>query len=215
MSHRFFRDKLYYYMKRVVNRVVVALMALTVAATVSASTNEATAILRNIQQRFTGAENYRVTFTMSIAGHTTEGVLHVDKYKSYVRNGNNEIYIADGVRREVNTAKREIVVDKMLAMGGDMLGNPARGIDGLLSDFDATLTTYDGQRALRLMAKGGKREEEAAYIVLAEGDRMDCIVFGNGESRVTIKAVSVERNVGAALAFDAARYEGFETMDFR
>lgn len=202
-------------MKAFVNRVAVVLVALVVTATAAASTNEATAILRNIQQRFTGADNYRVNFTLNIGGQTTEGVLHVDKERTYVRNGNSEVYIADGVRREVNIAKREIVIDKMSAMGGDMLGNPARGIDGLLSDFDATLTTYDGQRALRLMAKGGKREEEAAYIILTQDDRMECIIFGSGESRVTIKTVSVERNVGAAQTFDAARYEGFETMDFR
>ncbi|MBR2352348.1 MAG: hypothetical protein IKA70_05370 [Alistipes sp.] len=201
--------------KSLMSRVAALVAALALVATASASDGEAQAILRNIKQRFSGAESYRVAYTITTAAHKSEGVLHVDIDRSYMRNGTTEVYISDGVRYEVNGSKREIVIDKMSAFGGDMLGNPARGIEGLLTDFDVVLTTHEGHRALRLLAKGATREEEAAYIHLSADDRMERIIFGRGEGRVEIVPARVERNVGSARAFDAKLYEGFEIIDFR
>ena len=185
------------------------------AAVASASDGDATRLLKEVEQRLHLTPSYKIGFKLVGEGVSGEGTLHVEGDCSYLRFGAEEIYIANGVRHIVGLDKREVVIDSNSAYRNDLFSNPSLGFKALATDSDATLTTLDSRRAIRLLPKGGATLDEAIILVVRDDASIERVVVGGEEAHLNITPTKVEHDAGAVPRYDSSRYAGFEVMDFR
>ena len=198
-------------------RKILSILFWLVAATAAAMADEASVrILKNIERNLAALGVYRAEFEMTSGDYTVRGEYCVSGDDFYMKADDTEVYVSDGVRREVSVSKREIVVDGIDSAARDIVSNPSRGFSLLLEDFDSVATVQDGRTCVVLSPKQTSAvRETVAVFVDAEGKYPTEIVYGADTGSVMVRLLSVKRMAGDIPRFDAARYDGYETVDFR
>ena len=107
-------------------------LVLTLFIILGSFSASATSLLETIERSFAALGDYRVTFTVTMDNMVTEGSYAVSGNDFYITLYGAEYYVADGVKYEVNAERKEIVVDSAESLGGDLLSNPAQGLQLLL-----------------------------------------------------------------------------------
>lgn len=200
-----------------VMRKILSILFYTVAAVAAATADEASVrILKNIESSLAALGAYRAEFEMTAGDYTVRGEYCVSGDDFYMKADDTEVYAADGVRREVSASKREIVVDGIDTAARDIVSNPARGFSLLLEDFDSAATTEGGRTCVVLSPKPeSAMRETIAVFVDADGKYPTEIVYGTDAGNVAVRLLSVKAMAGDIPRFDAAKYGGYETVDFR
>lgn len=198
-------------------RRTLSILFLLVAATAAAMADEASVrILKNIERNLAALGTYRAEFEMTAGEYTVRGEYCVAGDDFYMKADGTEVYAADGVRREVNTPKREIVVDGIDTAARDIVSNPARGFSLLLEDFDSATVEQGGRTCVVLSPKPSSPMRETIVVITdGRGEYPSEIVYGSEAGNVVVKLLSVARMSGDIPRFDASRYDGYETVDFR
>ncbi len=188
-----------------------------VAATAAAMADDASVrILKNIERNLAALGTYRAEFEMTAGEYTVRGEYCVSGDDFYMKADGTEVYASDGVRREVNAPKREIVVDGIDTAARDIVSNPARGFSLLLEDFDSATVEQGGRTCVVLSPKSSSSMRETIVVIVdGRGEYPSEIVYGSEAGSVAVKLLSVARMSGDIPRFDAARYDGYETVDFR
>lgn len=198
-------------------RKILSILFFSVAATAVAMADEASVrILKNIERNLAALGTYRAEFEMTAGDYTVTGEYCVSGGDFYMKAADTEVYASDGVRREVNATKREIVVDGIDVAARDIVSNPARGFSLLLEDFDSSTVAEGGRTCVVLVPKSSSAIRDTIKVYAdADGGVPTEIVYGTYGGSVTVRLLSVKPMSGGIPRFDAARYEGYETVDFR
>lgn len=188
-----------------------------VAATAAAMANDASVrILKNIERNLAALGTYRAEFEMTAGEYAVRGEYCVSGDDFYMKADGTEVYAADGVRREISVPKREIVVDGIDTAARDIVSNPARGFSLLLEDFESATVEQGGRTCVVLSPKPASPMRETIVVIVDDkGEYPSEIVYASEAGNVAVKLLSVARMSGDIPRFDAARYEGYETVDFR
>ncbi len=193
------------------------LILFSVAAVAAAAADEASVrILKNIERNLAELGTYRAEFEMKAGDCSVRGEYCVSGSDFYMKADDTEVYASDGVRREVNATKREIVVDGIDAAARDIVSNPARGFSLLLEDFDSEVADGGGRTGVSLTPKPTSAIRETITVFVdADAGLPTEIVYGADSGCVSVRLLSVNPLAGDIPRFDAAKYEGYEVVDFR
>ncbi len=192
------------------------LILFSVAAVAAAAADEASVrILKNIERNLAELGTYRAEFEMNAGDCPVRGEYCVSGGDFYMKADDTEVYASDGVRREVNATKREIVVDGVDAAARDIVSNPVRGFSLLLEDFDSKVADGGGRTGVVLTPKRTSAMRETITVFVDAAGLPAEIVYGTESGCVSVRLLSVKPLAGDIPHFDAAKYEGYEVVDFR
>ena len=189
-------------------------LVLTLFIILGSFSASAATLLETIERSFAALGNYRVTFTVTMDNMVTEGSYAVSGKDFYITLYGAEYYVTSGVKYEVNTERKEVVVDSAESLGGDLLSNPAQGFSILARDFNQTDITIDTRKAVRLSARNGG-VGDILVVADKDGKLPQMIVYIYDNARMTIVLDSIEPITGEIPRFDRTNYPDFELIDMR
>ena len=189
-------------------------LVLTLFIILGSFSASAATLLETIERSFAALGNYRVTFTVTMDNMVTEGSYAVSGKDFYITLYGAEYYVTSGVKYEVNTERKEVVVDSAESLGGDLLSNPAQGFSILARDFNQTDITIDTRKAVRLSARNGG-VGDILVVADKDGKLPQMIVYIYDNARMTIVLDSIKTLAGGIPRFDRANYPDFELIDMR
>ena len=79
--------------------------------------------------------NYAVRFTVTVGEYKTSGDYVVGDERYTLRMGNIEVYGQEGCRYDVDTSRKEIVIDKVDSASGNILNNPISAFDFIGEEY--------------------------------------------------------------------------------
>lgn len=161
--------------------------------------------------------NYAVRFTVTVGEYKTSGDYVVGDERYTLRMGNIEVYGQEGCRYDVDTSRKEIVIDKVDSASGNILNNPISAFDFIGEEYLAEIIAEDaGRVVVKLTPRHNKEVSGVVEVTIDKPTALpkSLVYLPSGESiRVDIN------HIGATLVtptkFDRARFEGFEVIDFR
>ena len=178
------------------------------------SAASAQSLLDSFSQNLAAMGCYKAKFAIVVDGQTVGGQYIVDGSNFYVAAEGVELYVADGVKYEVNSAKREVVVDSAASLGGDLLSNPAHCFDNLKLQFNATDSVEAGVKMVKLTPKEGSGESINIYAD-SRGELPGRIVYNFDNGSITILFASIAPYSAALPVFEQTRYAEYEVIDMR
>ena len=190
-------------------RVLAALFIIIGIKAASAAT-----LLDTFEQTLTAMGRYCVEFTVTMDQYSTSGRYVVSGNDFYAAVEGVEYYVAGGVKHEVNSQTKEIIVDSADSLGSDIISNPAQGFAALARDFDVVDTTVAGRKAVTLTPKQGGAD---SIVVVADqsGTLPQRIVYCYDTAQMVVELSRVERFAAELPTFDRSKYVDFELVDMR
>lgn len=159
---------------------------------------------------------YEVQFDVIAEGYSVVGRYVVNGTDFYLAADDVELFVADGVKYEVNATKREIMVDGVESLGSDIVSNPTRGFTALLKDYVAESAEYEGRRAVRLIPRDGSGSSERILIVADVEGRMPALIrYISSEGAIDVRLKSVSKWSEPLPRFVREKYADYELVDFR
>lgn len=189
-------------------------LILTLFIIIGTFTASAEGLIEHFENSLKGLGDYRVTFTATMGDMVTAGNYAVSGNDFYIVIAEVEYYVAQGVKHEVNSERKEIVVDSAESMGGDLLSNPAKGFSILARDFEQRDVTIDSRKAVRLSPRSGEGGE-ILVVANKSGDLPQMIVYIYDDSRMIITLDAIESLTSGIPRFDRSKYPDFEFIDMR
>lgn len=190
-------------------RLVFALFMLLCSFSASAES-----LLDSFEKSLTALGAYKVCFTVNLDNsYTLAGEYVVEGANFYVRLGNTELYVTDGVKYDVATDRREVVVDSAQSLGSDILSNPASAFARLKEQYNVSQSVVDGRATARLESKDGA--ESAVVVADSSGKLPESIVYSQSESFVKITFTSIAASRESVPRFDRSKYAQYELVDMR
>lgn len=181
-------------------------------------------LLRGLQKKVETFGDYRVAFRVTVDGQSMEGVYEVSGNSYHIHTADVEVFCDGNTRWEVNNSDEEVMIDRVDPGDRTILGNPTRMFDFLDGSYThsyagkATLKKGPAER-IELTETVGSGDDLTVYIDTATGlparitYRLDNL---NTDAVIDIESISTEVAIDRSqFAFDAARYAGFEIIDFR
>lgn len=189
-------------------------LILTLFIIIGTFSASAEGLIEHFENSLKGLGDYRVTFTATMGDMVTSGNYAVSGSDFYIVIAGVEYYVAQGVKYEVNSERKEIVVDSAESMGGDLLSNPAKGFSILARDFEQRDVTIDSRKAVRLNPRSG---EGGQILVVANkgGNLPQMIVYIYDDSRMIITLDAIESLTSGIPRFDRSKYPDYEVIDMR
>ena len=189
-------------------------LILTLFIIIGTFSASAEGLIEHFENSLKGLGDYRVTFTATMGDMVTSGNYAVSGSDFYIVIAGVEYYVAQGVKYEVNSERKEIVVDSAESMGGDLLSNPAKGFSILARDFEQRDVTIDSRKAVRLNPRSGEGGE---ILVVANkgGNLPQMIVYIYDDSRMIITLDAIESLTSGIPRFDRSKYPDYEVIDMR
>lgn len=173
-------------------------------------------LLADIDAALAALGCYEVTFEIKTDGCASAGRYVVDGADFYLASDGIEVYVESGVKYQVSSASREIVVDEASSLGNDIISNPARGFVSLAENLSVEEISVDGCRAVRLTPKsGGEVSETITVIAEARQNTPKSIVYSAEGGAITIEVKSLVASQDGLPRFNAEKYRGYEVVDMR
>ena len=174
----------------------------------------AQSLLDSFSQRLASMGRYQAKFAVVVDGQTIGGEYIVEGSNFYITSDGVELYVADGVKYEVNSNKREVIVDSTASLGSDLLSNPAQSFESLKSQFNVSDSIASGVKMVKLTPKEGSGESIDIYAD-GSGELPRRIVYNFANGSITILLTSIKPYVGTLPLFEQARYAEYEVIDMR
>lgn len=191
-----------------------ALFPARAAAQSAADDSRASELLARVAARFDAMPGYTVRFEVRSTAGTVAGEYSVEGDRYHISVAGNEVYGDDRVRREIDAAKREIVVDAADTASRNILTNPTRAFRFLDGDYAARMVSEDSAYAVVSLTPHGGQAGTITVTLAAQSARPEVIVYDMEGERVAVGILSIEPG-GSVGEFDPGNYEGYETIDFR
>ena len=204
-------------MGKINRHIMLLLTALSVAVVAQAqTTDKAAGYMRRLAAAMESMEAYTVDFTAS-AGDDDRigGRYEVAGRRYHINIAGNEVYGDDELRREVDAAHREIVVDAADTTGRNLLTNPTRGFRFIGDDYRPRLDSETESSIVVTLTPTATDAAGMITVTLGKSDMLPKQIQYSTEGEiVTIVIESIAK--GASLpVFDAANYPDYEIIDFR
>lgn len=196
-------------MKRVVLFLGFALLSLTAIVA-----EERANLLQQFQQNLAALGRYRVEFLVAVEGYKASGEYVVEGRDFYMTSDSVALYVAGGVKHEVNMRKREVTVDTATNLGNDLISNPADAFAALARDFDVE-EVGTAPRKVELRERSRNTGDRITVEADASGRFPKRILYHSGGSTLAIELLSVGSSAEPLPRYDRASYAGYEVIDFR
>ena len=176
---------------------------------------DARAAAGRLAARFRAMPAYTVTFAVEGADFAAEGSYAVEGDRYYMRVGDAEVYGDGASKWEIDPAKREVVIDVVDTESRSLLGNPTRAFDFLDDAFRCELLPSEGGVQRLRFTPTDKGAAMSSITVDAAGDGSPrTVTYDLDGERIRIAIRRIEPSA-EVRRFDAARYAGYELIDFR
>ncbi len=161
--------------------------------------------------------NYTVRFTVSVGEHKVSGNYTVGSDRYALTLGDVKVYGDTQTRHEIDTSRKEVVIDKVDTASHNLLSNPLSAFDFIGDEYMADMLSEQSDRVVvRLTPR--QKSEQSGIVEVAIDRRTNLprsITYHPlGESI----GIDID-HIGVATAepekFDATKYKDFEIIDFR
>ena len=197
-------------------KILLLLIFSCISCSLWASTPDGGSLLGAFDAKLKELGCYRVKFEVKADGYTAAGEYVVSGSDFYVASDGVEVYVESGVKYQVNSLNREVVIDSATTLGSDILSNPAQGFSSLTESFSATEIVENGCRAVLLTPKEGAMVSETITIEADNsGELPSRIVYAADGGSIIIEVKSVEHCSAGLPRFDIGKYAGYESVDMR
>ena len=190
-------------------------LILTLFIIIGTLSARAQSLLQTLNDSLVAMGDYQVEVVVAFGDTTTEGSYAVSGQNFYMRLFNTDYYHIDGVMYEVNTERKEIVVDYYRWIdGNEIISNPANIFNVLARDYNQTESTVDGRKTVKLDARNGNGD---SIIVIADGSGKlpSQILYLNSQMPMVVTLKTIKRSTSSVATFDKEKYPGFELIDMR
>lgn len=169
--------------------------------------------LLSVESYYSSIAACRISLNISFAnGQKAAGELGYAGKNLYAKIGDNEIFVVDSLRYEVNHRQKEVVIDRADAYSGE--GANSVGLIQSLSSLYNVVEYVESSRMLRLSPKSGGDDTISVYVA-ADGKSVERVQMGSGANAVTISVGKVQLSPQLSISFNRAQYAGYEVVDFR
>ena len=181
----------------------------------SGGDDKAAGYMRRLAASMESMQAYTVDFRASAGDESISGRYAVNADRYHIIVAGNEVYGDDHVRREVDSSKREIVIDAADTTSRNLLTNPTRGFRFLGDDYRPHLDSESDGRAVVTLTPVQKGVTGTITVTMSTADsRPRQIQYDTEGERVTIVIERIAK--GAVIPqFDSALYPDYEIIDFR
>lgn len=189
-------------MKRVVLTLFIIIASLYSASAIS--------LLDTIERTLAQMGAYSVELTVSVDSNSMKYYYIIDGENCYVQSQGFELFVADGLAYEVNSDKREVVLNSAdFYTKDDVLLNPTRLCTYLKQNYTAT----DCEQGLRLTPVQG------THSILLQPDNSGKlpykIIYSESGAEITVQFSSIEPYNEPLPRFDMGKYAEYELVDMR
>ncbi len=203
-----------------------ALVAITVSVSALAD-EKSDALLGALAQKTASWGDYRVEFTISIDDQSLAGSYEVSGEGYHVTTPVMEVYCDGTTQWTVNTLDREVTIDRVDPADRTVMGNPTRLFDFLDGSYThrymgvALVNGVNCERIALTEAVAGSNADQTIEVFLSSATGLPVRVgytFGFMSTEATVDVVSITPRIAidrAAFSYSAARYPGYEIIDFR
>ena len=195
-------------------------LLLSIVSNVSAqaqSADNASAQIERLSQTVKSLGNYAVRFSVSVGEYNASGSYTVGDERYTMSLGNIEVYGEKGLRHDVDTSRKEIVIDKVDSSSHNILNNPMSAFDFIGEEFSAEIITEsDEEVSLRLTPR--QVTEQSGVIELSIDKRTNlpkALLYRLSSDSVKVVIDHIGATSIAPAKFDKSKFENFEIIDFR
>ena len=161
--------------------------------------------------------NYAVRFTIEIGEHKVAGHYTVGSDCYALTLGAVEVYGDTKCRYEVDTSRREVVIDSVDTTSHNLLNNPLSAFNFIGEEYRSEmLSEGDGVAVLKLTPRQKGEQEGVMEVTIDSRTNLPkrVVYQPSGESiRVNIDYIGATTVL--PTKFDQAKYRDFEIIDFR
>lgn len=181
------------------------------------SVDRAAELVAQLSQNVRSLGNYSVRFTVTVGDYCASGNYTVGGERYALTLGSIEVYGDAECRYEVETSRREVVIDKVDTTTQNLLNNPVSAFDFIGEEYDAVCLAEDAHRAVvRLTPRHPQEQSGSVEVAIDTRTALPkSITYLPSGEPIEI----VIDHIGTAEAppahFEQSKYEGFEIIDFR
>ncbi|MBQ9138516.1 MAG: hypothetical protein IJX65_07775 [Alistipes sp.] len=194
----------------------IVLTLFIIIGTLSAS---AQSLLDTLSESLAAMGRYEARVQIAIDDYSLAGGYIVEGTDFYAYMDGVELYVADGVKYEVNSRKGEVTIDTAQSLGSDIVSNPAQGFALLKEQFVAKATTVSGAAAVELTPKAEYSEQyggQSVTVVADSSGKLPAqVIYREGSSSLTVRFLSVAPYQRPLPRFDSEKYAQYELLDMR
>lgn len=196
---------------------MIGLAALLFVTGVRADDDHSLALLRQVTSAFSQMSGYSVDFEVETADGPIPGYYEVNGPNYYIQVNDMEAYGDAQFRYEVNSSKREIVIDLVDLESHNLLNNPTRAFDFVEGEYATELLDETEQTAVIRLTPRSVRS--AVGVIDIEIDKTRSlpvsVIYEVDGDRVRIDIRVISEREASARAFDQDKYPDYEWIDFR
>ncbi len=201
-------------MLRTIKYIIAVVLVLAVQG-VRAQTGRGAELLSQVVAELNGLGCYKAAFEVVVDGESLGGEYIVEGRRYYLRMLEAEVYGDTSQRHEVDSSRREVTIVPVDANSATLIDNPASAFEVLKNSYSAEVQREtDSEVVVVLKPRAGNASERITATLRFAPLRPVELVYDYDGERVTIRILSIAR-VAAMPRFDAAKYEGYEMIDFR
>lgn len=155
-----------------------------------------------------------VNMTEQNESMTFEGSYIAEGQNVYVKMQDIEIYAADGVKYEVNSQSKEIIVDSAATLGDDLFTNPKAFLSNLTSEYNTLDTELEGLKAVLLTHQDITKTMQITILANDDATLPETIVMEEGTTVLTV-GFDFKPSNKPIPRFSRDKYPDFELIDMR
>ena len=160
---------------------------------------------------------YEVRFTVAVGEHKMSGRYMVGDDRYALSLGNVEAYGDRECRYEVDTSRKEVVVDRVDNTSHNLLSNPLSAFDFIGDEYRAELLSeHAGKVVVRLTPH--QNPEQSGVIEVAIDSKTDLpksIVYRPSGESIRVDIDHIGTTSARPQKYDHAKFKDFEVIDFR
>lgn len=203
-------------MKKIV-AILLSLLLGTSLNTNAQSSDRAAERVAALSQAVKALGRYEVRFTVEIGEHSVSGNYAVGDDRYALRLGNIESYGNRECRHDVDTSRKEVVIDKVDAASHNLLNNPLSAFDFIGDEYRAEILSEQADRVLvRLTPRNNTAQEGTIEITIDSRRNLPSSILyrPSGES-IRIDIDHIATTDATPPEYDHTKYKDFEVIDFR
>lgn len=184
---------------------------------VCAAEPRAVEILRQVAEQFRTYRSYEVRFVVTAGEHVTRGGYSVEGERYRLVLGDADVYSDGKVRYEVDNRNREVTIVGIDNRSHNMLDNPTHAFDFVGDTYAAELVRESNGRAVVRLTprKGSGTEGVITLTVGTEDGKPQSVLYDYDGELIHIHIDAISPLSSRVEQYDAARFKGYEMIDFR
>lgn len=197
-------------------RRILFLMVAVLLCGVGFAQSKSDVLLAKLDKYIDGLGAYKITFQLLSADFVSDGYCVVSGDSYYISVGDSEVYADGKARYEVDGVRKEVNIDVVDTRSHNILDNPTRCFDFVGEDYSAEIVSEKGGQSEIHLSGNDIMEEGDIYLTIdsASGKPVS-ILYTLYDDKAFIEIRNIASDTTPVKRFSAAKYKGFEIIDFR